>query len=99
MTRALELFGEELRTRLLEHAVALDALHALRKRVRRAQRERVALREEIGRIRREREGAEVRKDAVRARHEREREEAMVSSFFLSHSCLGVMRCDLLTDGW
>jgi len=83
MMRALELFGEELRTRLLEHAIALDALHALRKRVRRAQRERVALREEIGRIRREREGVEVRKDAVRVRHEREREEAMVSFFFLT----------------
>jgi hypothetical protein len=77
MMRALTLFGEELRGRLLEHTIALDTLHALRKRVRQAQRERVALREEIVRIRREREGVEVRKDAVRVRHEREREEAMV----------------------
>ncbi|KAB5549682.1 hypothetical protein GE09DRAFT_1127340 [Coniochaeta sp. 2T2.1] len=75
---ALELFGEELRTRLLEHTIALDTLHALRKRVRQAQRERVGLREEILRLRREREEVEVRKDAVRVRHEREREVALAN---------------------
>lgn len=77
MMRTLELFGEELKTRLLEHTIALDTLHALRKRVRQAQRDKIALREEILRIRREREEVELRKDAVRVRHERERAVAMV----------------------
>lgn len=77
MMRTLELFGDELRTRLLEHTIALDTLHALRKRVRQAQRDKVALREEILRIRREKEGVELRKDAVRVRHEGERAVALV----------------------
>lgn len=77
MMRALEAFREELRTRLLEHTIALDTLHALQKRVRAAQKDKIALREEILRIRREKEVVELRKDAVRVRHEAERGVAMV----------------------
>ncbi|AEO53600.1 hypothetical protein MYCTH_2295152 [Thermothelomyces thermophilus ATCC 42464] len=69
MYRALEAFREELRTRLLEHTIALDTLHALRKRVRAAQKERLALRDEILRIRAEREQVALRMDAIRIRHE------------------------------
>ncbi|OIW23992.1 hypothetical protein CONLIGDRAFT_584797 [Coniochaeta ligniaria NRRL 30616] len=76
MMRALEAFREELRTRLLEHTIALDTLYSLQKRVRAAQKDKIALREEILRIRREREVVELRKDAVRVRHEGERAVAM-----------------------
>ncbi|KAL2158058.1 hypothetical protein VTH06DRAFT_4868 [Thermothelomyces fergusii] len=69
MYRALEAFREELRTRLLEHTIALDTLHALQKRVRAAQKERLALRDEILRIRAEREQVALRMDAIRIRHE------------------------------
>lgn len=89
--RALEAFREELRTRLLEHTIALDTLHSLRKRVRAAQKEKIALREEILRIRREREVVELRKDAVRVRHEREREFAMVCFSFSVSLCSPILR--------
>lgn len=67
--RALESFQQELRTRLLEQAVAVDSLHALRKRVRAAQKSKLALREEILRIRAERDQVALRMDALRAQHQ------------------------------
>ncbi|KAK6949466.1 hypothetical protein Daesc_009546 [Daldinia eschscholtzii] len=67
--RALEAFKEELRTRLLEHTIALDTMHALKKRVRSVQKDKLALRTEIMRIRAEREEVALKMDAVRMRHE------------------------------
>ncbi|KAK3694588.1 hypothetical protein B0T22DRAFT_452860 [Podospora appendiculata] len=76
MVRALEAFQEELRTRLLEHTIALDTLHALRKRVRVAQKEKLALRGEIMRVRAEREQVTLRMDAMRVKHEVESQEIL-----------------------
>ncbi|KAL1841618.1 hypothetical protein VTJ49DRAFT_6795 [Mycothermus thermophilus] len=76
MYRALEAFREELRTRLLEHTIALDTLHSLRKRVRAAQKEKLALRTDILRIRAEREQVALRMDAIRIRHEADSKEAL-----------------------
>ncbi|KAJ4297250.1 hypothetical protein N0V88_004168 [Collariella sp. IMI 366227] len=76
MHRALEAFLEELRTRLLEHTIALDTMHSLRKRVRAAQKEKLALREEILRVRAEREQVALKMDAVRIRHEADSKEAL-----------------------
>ncbi|KAK6074794.1 hypothetical protein SCUP234_08082 [Seiridium cupressi] len=74
--RALEAFQEELRTRLLEHTIALDTLHALKKRVRSVQKEKLALRNEILRIRAEREQVALKMDAVRIRHEKENKQSL-----------------------
>ncbi|KAL2260719.1 hypothetical protein VTK26DRAFT_5201 [Humicola hyalothermophila] len=76
MYRALEAFQEELRTRLLEHTIALDTLHALRKRVRAAQKQKLALRDEILRVRAERDQVALRMDAVRIAHEAESKQAL-----------------------
>ncbi|CAK7208520.1 hypothetical protein SCUCBS95973_000130 [Sporothrix curviconia] len=67
--RALESFQQQLRARLLTQAVAVDSLHALRKRVRAAHKEKLALREEILRIRAERDQVALRMDALRAHHQ------------------------------
>ncbi|CAJ2500278.1 Uu.00g031310.m01.CDS01 [Anthostomella pinea] len=67
--RALEAFRGEMGLRLEEHGAQLDNMHALQKRVRAAQREKVALRTEILRIRTEREQVALKMDAVRVRHE------------------------------
>ncbi|KAK2073873.1 hypothetical protein P8C59_008117 [Phyllachora maydis] len=75
MMRALDAFQAELRTRLLEHTIALDRLHSLRKRVRAEQKLKLGLREEILRIRAEREQVALRMDVIRARHETESKEA------------------------
>ncbi|KAJ0108913.1 hypothetical protein J7T55_005456 [Diaporthe amygdali] len=74
--RALEAFQEELRTRFLEHTIALDALYALKKRVREAQKNRLQLRERIMQIRAEREQVALRMDAVRMKHEEGGKEAL-----------------------
>ncbi|KAL1882195.1 hypothetical protein Daus18300_000681 [Diaporthe australafricana] len=74
--RALEAFQEELRTRFLEHTIALDALYALKKRVREAQKNKLQLRERIIQIRAEREQVALRMDAVRMKHEEEGKEAL-----------------------
>ncbi|KAH6650625.1 hypothetical protein F5144DRAFT_477899 [Chaetomium tenue] len=76
MYRALEAFQEELRTRLLEHTIALDTLHSLRKRVRSAQKEKLTLRDEILQIRAEREQVALRMDAIRIRHEADSKQAL-----------------------
>ncbi|KAK8851479.1 AT hook domain-containing protein [Apiospora arundinis] len=67
--RALEAFQEELRTRLLEHTIALDTMHSLKKRVRSIQKEKITLRNEILRVRAEREQVALKMDAVRLQHE------------------------------
>ncbi|KAI1392815.1 uncharacterized protein F4822DRAFT_141828 [Hypoxylon trugodes] len=74
--RALEAFQEELRTRLLEHTIVLDTMHALKKRVRSVQKEKLTLRSEIMRIRAEREQVALKMDAVRIRHETANKESM-----------------------
>ncbi|KAI1137166.1 hypothetical protein F5Y05DRAFT_80394 [Hypoxylon sp. FL0543] len=74
--RALEAFQEELRTRLLEHTIALDTMHALKKRVRSVQREKLSLRTDIMRIRAEREQVALKMDAVRIRHETASKESL-----------------------
>ncbi|KAI0384189.1 hypothetical protein F5Y04DRAFT_249220 [Hypomontagnella monticulosa] len=74
--RALEAFQEELRTRLLEHTIALDTMHALKKRVRSVQKEKLTLRTEIMRIRAEREQVALKMDAVRVRHENSNRESL-----------------------
>ncbi|KAK1832905.1 hypothetical protein QBC39DRAFT_425195 [Podospora conica] len=76
MFTSLQAFQEVLRTRLLEHTIALDTLHALRKRVRVAQKEKVTLRDEIMRIRAERDQVALRMDAIRIKHEAESKEAL-----------------------
>lgn len=55
-------------------------MHSLRKRVRAAQKEKLALREEILRVRAEREQVALKMDAVRIRHEADSKEALVSDF-------------------
>ena len=52
-------------------------MHSLKKRVRAAQKEKLALREEILRLRAEREEVALRMDAVRIKHEKESHEALV----------------------
>ncbi|KAJ9151916.1 AT hook domain-containing protein [Pleurostoma richardsiae] len=73
--RALEAFKEELGTRLLEQTIALDNLHTLKQRVRRAQKDKITLRNEILRIRAEREQVALRMDAIRIKHEEDSKRA------------------------
>lgn len=81
--KALEAFQEELRTRFLEHTIAVDALYALKKRVREAQKNKLQLRERIIQIRAEREQVALRMDAVRMKHEEDGKEALV---YLTLTC-------------
>lgn len=74
--RAMEVFQEELRTKLLDHTIALDTLHALRKRVKVVQKEKLGLREEILRIRAERDQVSLRMDAIRIKHEVDSKKAL-----------------------
>ncbi|RDA85966.1 hypothetical protein CP532_0827 [Ophiocordyceps camponoti-leonardi (nom. inval.)] len=67
--RAIEAYREELRSRLLQHAIHLNHWYTLRKQVRKAQKEKLALREEIIRLNGEREQVALRMDAVRVKHE------------------------------
>lgn len=53
--------------------------YTLRKRVRQAQKEKMALRDEILRLRAEREQVALRMDAVRIKHEKETKDSSVSS--------------------
>ncbi|KAH7313661.1 hypothetical protein B0I35DRAFT_480333 [Stachybotrys elegans] len=69
--RAVEAYREELSTRLLEHAIQLNHWHSLRKRVRHVQKEKLALREEILRLKAEREQVALRMDEVRIKHEQD----------------------------
>lgn len=81
--RGLEAFQEELRTRFLEQTIALDAIYALKKRVREAQKSKLQLRERIVQIRAEREQVALRMDAVRVKHEEDGKEALV---YLTFRC-------------
>ncbi|CAP60366.1 uncharacterized protein PODANS_1_6660 [Podospora anserina S mat+] len=76
MLRALEAFHRELMTKLLDHTIALDQLHGLRKRVKAVQKEKIAMRDEIMRVRAEREQVALRMDAIRMKHEVESREAL-----------------------
>ncbi|KYK57308.1 hypothetical protein DCS_04316 [Drechmeria coniospora] len=67
--RAVEAYREELRSRLLLHAIHLNHWYSLRKQAREAQKEKLALRQEILRLRGEREQVALRMDAVRIKHE------------------------------
>jgi hypothetical protein len=58
-------------------AIHLNHWRTLRKRVRHVQREKLALREEILRLKAEREQVALRMDAVRAKHEAENKDATV----------------------
>ncbi|KAK5992423.1 hypothetical protein PT974_05827 [Cladobotryum mycophilum] len=73
--RAVEAYREELNSRLLQHTIHLNHWHSLRKRVRHVQREKIALREDIIRIRSEREQVALRMDAVRIKHEADTKES------------------------
>ncbi|CAG9985283.1 unnamed protein product [Clonostachys byssicola] len=73
--RAVEAYREVLKSRLLQHAIHLNYWHSLRKRVRQTQKEKLALREEILRIKGEREQVALRMDAVRAKYEADNKEA------------------------
>ncbi|KAF7549669.1 hypothetical protein G7Z17_g6240 [Cylindrodendrum hubeiense] len=72
--RAIEAYREELKSRLLQHAIHLNDWHSLRKRVRLAQREKITLRDEIIRLKGEREQVALRMDAVRIKHEEDTKE-------------------------
>lgn len=76
--RAVEAWGEEVRWKLMELTISLDAEYAMRKRVKAAVKEKVELRGELLRIRAERERVALRMDGVRIRHEEEGMEAEVS---------------------
>ncbi|PFH61192.1 hypothetical protein XA68_18008 [Ophiocordyceps unilateralis] len=73
--RAVEAYREELRSRLLQHAIHLNHWHTLRKQVRQAQKEKLTLREEIIRLNSEREQVALRMDAVRIKHEADSKES------------------------
>jgi hypothetical protein len=59
--------------------VLLDNLHTIRKRVRSAQKEKLALRDEIMNMRSEKEQVALKMDAVRIKHETESKLAMVDA--------------------
>lgn len=63
---------------MLWQTIRLNHWHSLRKRVRHAQKEKLALREEIMELKREREQVALRMDAVRIKHEADTKESNVS---------------------
>ncbi|KAG5972514.1 hypothetical protein E4U58_006516 [Claviceps cyperi] len=67
--RAIEAYGEELSSRLLQHVIHLNHWHSLRRRLRHVQKEKLALRDEIIRLKGEREQVALRTDAIRIKHE------------------------------
>ncbi|KAG5929105.1 hypothetical protein E4U42_007139 [Claviceps africana] len=75
-TRAIEAYREELSSRLLQHAIHLNHWHSLRRRLRHVQKEKLALREEIIRLKGEREQVALRMDAIRIKHESDSTESM-----------------------
>ncbi|KAG6038301.1 hypothetical protein E4U41_004377 [Claviceps citrina] len=68
-TRAIEAYREELSSRLLQHAIHLNHWHSLRRRLKHVQKEKLALRDEIIRLKSEREQVALRMDAIRIKHE------------------------------
>jgi hypothetical protein len=77
--RALKAYHRSLRVDFMNQITQVNHLHSLQKRVRDAQKERLALREEIIRLRKEREHVALRMDAVRIKHEDDSKEATVST--------------------
>ncbi|KAG5950691.1 hypothetical protein E4U53_004588 [Claviceps sorghi] len=75
-TRAIEAYREELSSRLLQHAIHLNHWHSLRRRLRHVQKEKLALRDEIIRLKGEREQVALRMDAIRIKHESDSTESM-----------------------
>ncbi|OAA40578.1 mannosylphosphorylation protein (Mnn4) [Metarhizium rileyi] len=73
--RAIEAYKEELNSRLLQHAIHLNHWHSLRRRLRHVQKEKLALRDEIIRLKGEREQVALRMDAVRIKHEADSKES------------------------
>ncbi|KAL6904877.1 hypothetical protein GGI43DRAFT_398294 [Trichoderma evansii] len=73
--RAIEAYREELKSRFLQHAIHLNHWHSLRKRLRHVQKEKMALREEIMRVKAEREQVALRMDAIRIKHEADTRES------------------------
>ncbi|RKF79559.1 putative at hook domain-containing protein [Golovinomyces cichoracearum] len=73
---ALEAFGKEIKSRLLDHAVDLDYAQSLETRLRNEQKKKIRLRSEILRIRAERETIALRMDDIRKRHNTAQKENM-----------------------
>ncbi|KAG8411625.1 hypothetical protein J3458_015685 [Metarhizium acridum] len=73
--RAIGAYREELNSRLLQHAIHLNHWHSLRRRLRHVQKEKLALRDEIIRLKGEREQVALRMDAVRIKHEADSKES------------------------
>ncbi|KAL2888985.1 AT hook domain-containing protein [Ceratocystis lukuohia] len=67
--RALEAFQQELRSRLLQHTIHVDALHTLKKRVRRAAADKARLRAQVLQLRAEKDQLALRMDAARDMHD------------------------------
>jgi hypothetical protein len=59
----------------------LDTVHSLKRRVRKAQKDKLALREDLLAVRRQREQVALRADAVREKHEAESTEMLVCHLF------------------
>lgn len=60
-------------------AIHLNHWHSLRRRLRHVQKEKLALRDEIIRLKGEREQVALRMDAIRVKHEADSKESTVSS--------------------
>ncbi|TVY42466.1 hypothetical protein LOCC1_G005513 [Lachnellula occidentalis] len=69
--QALNSFGEDLQTRLLDHTINLDNAYSLEKRLREQQKVKLALRDDTLRIRAERQQVALQMDEIRIRHENE----------------------------
>ncbi|KAG5988076.1 hypothetical protein E4U43_004838 [Claviceps pusilla] len=74
--RAIDAYREELGSRLLQHAIHLNHWHSLRRRLRHVQKEKLALRDEIIRLKGERAQVALRMDAIRIKHESDSTESM-----------------------
>ena len=72
---AIETYGDELDGRLFQMATALDHNYALGVKLKHANKQKTALRDEVLDLRRQRQEMELQIDEVRARHEEEAREA------------------------
>ncbi|KAI9797084.1 MAG: hypothetical protein M1835_002072 [Candelina submexicana] len=79
--KAVEAFGVELEQRLFEMTETLDNNYALSMRLKQANKEKIALREEFLRIRDERQKVALKMDEIRRVHGQEAKTAQVHSFF------------------
>ncbi|CCU74866.1 putative AT hook domain-containing protein [Blumeria hordei DH14] len=74
--RAVEAYGQELQTRLIEYTCDLDNSYSLESRLRDEKKKRLYFREELLRTRAERDQIALRMDEVRINHENLRDEDM-----------------------